>query len=284
MLAAIIASQEDEMAKQPFLILATLLSCIACGGSGGGGDPAKGAKEASDNLLREIVPVGLADRELFSRLAGTFAASQMLADGSKIYFSVPKPYGSWLCRVDRVHLSRWIVSGRPKPKGKFFEDDLEVTRKYAAWRSPQEKSEKNRDQACQEFKNFDKTFSADEDGAPSRYIFLLDQFLANLKNNRTKYKMTCNDSRDGNHDRPTACDPTAVLKGISMYSSFSGSTESATEVDGGKIHRDTIWFERGYEHGHPVSLSMEFESLQTYGEQSQDEAEITLVAIRLEAL
>jgi hypothetical protein len=278
MLAAITASQEDEMAKRSFLILATLLSCVACGDAAGGADP------ATNNLKRDIVPVSPADRELFSRLAGTFAASQMLADGSKIYFSVPKPYGSWLCRVDRVYLPPWIVSGRPKPKGKFFEDDLEVTTQYAAWRSPQEKPDKNRDQACQEFKNFDKAFYADENGDPSRYIFLIDQLLANLGNNRTKYNLTCNDSRDGNPNGQTACDPTEVLKDVSIYISFSGSTQSATEVDGGKIHRDTIFVDRGSEHGHPVSLSIKFESHQTYGEQSSSEADITSVAIRMEVL
>jgi hypothetical protein len=269
------------MAKQPFLILATLLSCVACGDAGSGADP---AIEAIDELEREILPISPADRELFSRLAGTFAASQMLADGSKIYFSVPKPYGSWLCRVDRVYLSRWIVSGRPKPKDKFFEDDLDVTTQYAAWRSPQDKSEKDRDQACQEFKNFDKTFYADENGDPSRYIFLLDQLLENLSNNRTKYKLTCNDLRDGNPNAQTVCDPKEVLKDVSIYSSFSGSTEAATEVDGGKIHRDTISLDRGTEHGHPVYLSIEIESQQAYGEQSSSEADITSVSIRMEVL
>lgn len=271
------------MTKRTFMILAMFLSCVACGDVGGGVNPAAESEEATDNHESEIAPVSSADRKLFARLADTFTASQMLADGSKIYFSVPKPYDTWLCRVDRVYLPPWIVSGRPKPNGKFFKDDLEIHREYAAWRSPQEKSEKDRDQACREFRNFDKTFSVDENGDPSRYIFLLDQLLADLRDNRTEYKLTCSDSR-GDHDRPIACDPKEELKDVSIYSSFSGSTESATEVDGGKIHRDTVWFIRGYEDDHLVSLFIGFESLQSYGEHSSSEADIRSVAIRIVVL
>jgi hypothetical protein len=86
------------------------------------------------------------------------------------------------------------------------------------------------------------------------------------------------------HDKPIACDPKEVLNGVSIYGSFNGSTGSATEVDGGKINRDTVWFDRGYEDDHPVSLSIDFESLQTYGEQSSSEADIRSVAIRIEVL
>lgn len=264
------------MSKKPFAMLATILSCHACGDAGGSLDP---AEVAPANVEREIATIGSSDHELFARLAGTFAASQMLDDGAKIYFTAPKPYGSWLCRVDRVHLPPWIVSGRPKTKGEFFKDDLDVIRQYAAWRSPQEKSEKDRDQACREFKNFDKAFYADENGDPSRYIFLLDRLLTDLTYKKIKYNLHCTDPLDANSTRQIACNPKKLLEGVSIYTRFSGFTASATEVDGGKIHRDTLLFDRGYEHGHPVSLSIDFESFQNYGEQSSSEANIKSVAI-----
>lgn len=269
------------MPKKPFVMLATVFACAACGDAGGSVDPAEATPA---NIERRIATINSSDQELFARLAGTFAASQMLADGAKIFFTVPKPYGSWLCRVDRVHVPPWIVSGRPKTKGEFFKDDLKVTRQYAAWRSPQEKSEKDRDQACREFQNFDNAFYADENGDPSRYIFLLDQLLTDLTHSKLRYSMNCTDLRDASPNRQIACDPKELLKGVSIYTSFSGSTASATEVEGGKIHRDTILFDRGYEHGHPVLLSIEFESFQIYGEQSSAEANIKSVAIRMEAL
>lgn len=269
------------MSKKPFVILATILLCAACGDAGASVDPAEATPA---NVERQIATTNSSDHELFARLANTFAASQILADGGIIYFTVPKPYGSWLCRVDRVHLPPWIVSGRSKTKGEFFKDDLEVIRQYAAWRSPQEKSKKDRDQACREFQDFDKTFYVDENGDPSRYIFLIDQLLTDLTHNKSKYTLNCIDSRHTILNRKIACNPKELLKGISIYVGFSGSTASATEVDGGKIHRDTISFDRGYEGGHPVLLSIQFESFQTYGEQSSSEANITSVQIRMEAL
>lgn len=269
------------MSKRPFVMLATILSCVACGDAGGSVDPAEATPA---NAERQIATINSSDHELFARLARTFAASQMLSDGSKIYFTVPKPYGSWLCRVDRVHLPPWIVSGRSKTKGEFFKDDLEVTRQYAAWRSPQEESKTDRDKACREFQNFDQAFYADENGDPSRYIFLLDNLLNNLTYKQFRYNINCIDSRHERSDRKISCDPKELLKDVSIYVGFNGSTASATEVDGGKIHRDTIMFDRGYEDRHPVLLSIQFESFQTYGEQSSSEANITSVQIRMEAL
>jgi hypothetical protein len=280
-LQTIIASQEYDMSKKPFVMLATILPCVACEDASGSVDP-EGATPAY--VERQIATVSSSDQEIFGRLAGTYAASQMLADGAKIYFTAPKPYGSWLCRVDRVHVPPWIVSGRPKTKGEFFEDDLQVTRLYAAWRSPQEKSKKDRDQACQEFQKFDDTFYSDNNGEPSRYIYLLDQLLKDITRSKSIYNLNCTDLRDASHKIEVACDPKKLLKDLSIYTSFSGSTASSKEIEGGKIHRDTIFFDRGYEDGHPFLLSIEFESFQIYGKQSSSEASIKSVAISMEAL
>lgn len=274
--------------KNSLFLLPMLVFCCACESPEGRIDAADlaGSDEgASEDSEPDIEPVGPDDGDRFARLAGTFVASKPLTGGARVYFAQPKPYGSWLCRVDRVYLPEWIVTGRPKAEDKFWEDDLSVVTLYAAWRSPSDTVKMDRDEECRSFDNFDSLFSAKgESGNPSRYIYVLDQLLSALKDDQFNNKVTCIDRRHGGRAGTKVCDPNEVLKGVSISSPFSGSTTSETEVGGGKIYEDAIYLDRGYDHGHPVMLSIEFESLQTYGEQSNSEADIKAVAISIDVL
>lgn len=223
-----------------------------------------------------------ADHAAFGRLGKTLIASARRYEGAKVYYAQPKPYGRWICRVDVINLPGWIVEGRPKPEAKFWEDDLAVSTLYAAWRSPQEHQDADRMTACKDFRQFDRLFYADEGNNPERDIYVLDQLLRAIAKGSPAFKLTCIDKRETTEGRP--CDPAKVLRGITIQSPFSAASKGEREVSSGQIHSDTLRFDFGRKHGHPVDLAIEFESKQTYGKQSNSEGDIISARITLEVL
>lgn len=222
------------------------------------------------------------DHAAFGRFGKTLIASAGRYEGAKVYYAQPKPYGGWICRVDVISLPGWIVEDRPKPEAKFWEDDIAVSTLYAAWRSPQVNPDADRMAACKDFRQFDRLFYAGEGNNPERDIYVLDQLLSAIAKGSPAFKLTCVDKRDAADGRP--CDPAKVLHGITIQSPFSAASKGERKVSGGQIHFDTLRFDFGREHGHPVELAIEFESKQTYGKQSNSEGDIISARITLEVL
>lgn len=223
-----------------------------------------------------------ADHAAFARFGETLVASTGRYGGAKTYYAQPKPYGQWTCRVDVINLPGWIVEGRQKPDSKFWEDDLVVRTHYAAWRSPQERPDADRMAACKEFRQFDHLFYAGEGNDPERNIYVLDQLLRAIAKGSPAFKLTCIDRRailKGN-----TCDPATAVRGITIHTPFTATSEDEWRVRGGQINFNTLRFDLGYEHEHPVQLVIEFESMQTYGKQSIAEGTITSARITIEVL
>lgn len=241
-------------------------------------DPA--ASVISKRTSEVTLPIGPEDHAAFGRLAKTFVGSQQHPSGTKTYYTEPKPYGSWLCRVDSVSLPEWIATGRSKQKSEFWKDDLKIEHQFAAWRSPRDESAGSRDDACKSFRRFDELFFADGIDGPARYIFLLDQLLGDLSDDQVPYGISCTDGRL-HGSKANECDPKQILQDITIYSSFSGETLDSPEVEDGRLWKDSLQFYLGHEHGHPVILSISFDSKQTYGKQSNSEADILAAKIAI---
>lgn len=222
------------------------------------------------------------DRARFGRLADTFVAKRQLYGGAVAYYTQPKPYGSWLCRVDVVTLPGWIAAGRSKPESEFWEDDLDVRRFYGAWRSPRENETANRMEACRGFRRFEGLFLAEGSTSPERYIYLLDQLLLDLANDGSAGKVTCLDKRKSQSG--VACNAKDLLGEVSIYTPFSAATRASREVAGGQIYSDSLSFDFGDVGDHPAMLTIEFESKQTFGKQSSAEADIESAKIVVEVL
>lgn len=254
-----------------------LFACSSCS--------AKAPDEASAETTqgqRTSEAVSAEDEAAFARLGSTFVESKELNSGGKIFYAQPKPYGSWLCRIDVVSLPAWIINERQKTRSEYWQDDVEVRTEFAAWRSPSENAAIEREDACRQFRNFNSLFSADGVDGPERYIFLLDRLLRDLQGNQARYTTICNDKRP--MDGEVNCEPRQVLQDISIFSSFSAQTNASREVTGGRHWSDTLTFDLGRQDDHPVILTIDFEAVQTYGEQSMSEADIQSAKIEIEIL
>lgn len=259
-------------------VLAALLLAFACQCEQAAENRRDGAGSASAN---SVASVPENSEEIFARLGGSFIASERLPSGAVLFYAQPKPYSSWLCRIDVIQTPPWIVEGRAKTEGEFWDDDVTVTRMYAAWRSPREDQDKDRMQACREFRNFDGMFATDDDLGSERFVYLLDRLQHDLETGEVRYPIECVDKRS---DRDRACDPQQALQGVSIYSRFSGTTTAERESETSTVRTDSLTFPIGQDDGHPVALDILFESEQHYGRQSVSEADIRSVKISVEVL
>jgi len=179
-----------------------------------------------------------------------------------------------------MYLPEWVATKRAKTESEFWKDDVSITRRYGAWRSPRENATEDRMDACREFRRFDDLFFANEGSDPGRLLFLLDAFLHDLSVGQFPYTVRCIDKRPD--DRGIECDPKKGLQAISIYSSFSGSTTAERALSSSHIRTDILDFDVGQDHGHPVILSIRFESEQRHGEQSSDQADILSATVTFE--
>ena len=236
---------------------------------------------APENRGKEADAVPENSGEILARLGKTFAASKRLPSGGILFFTRPKPYGDWLCRIDAIYTPPWIVEGRAKTESEFWDDDITVTRKYATWRSPRENQDKDRTQACRQLRNFDSMISTDDGLGAERFVFLLDKLQHDLKTGEVPYAVECVDKRS---DRDVACEPEQALRSVSIYSPFGGTTTDERESENSAIRTDRLSFPIAQENGHPVSLEILFEDEQHYGRQSVSEADILSAKISIEVL
>lgn len=220
--------------------------------------------------------------EIFGRLADTFVASETYPTGNMIFYAPPKAYGSWLCRVDKISIPEWIARGRPKSEGEKWKDDIAVETYYAAWRSPAEGNDDDREAACAKFRDFDTLFYADGIDGPGRYIFLLDRLLRDLAAGKTTYPVECVDRRGSRAGKP--CDAKAVASGLSIRKLGSGQTESERETENSFRRIDRLHFRIGKAHDHPVILVLTIDSEQHFGRQSIDEGDIRSARLEMEVI
>jgi hypothetical protein len=236
-------------------------------------------EEATETAAQPVPTTPSSRAEIFGRLADTFVASETYPTGDMIFYAPPKAYGSWLCRVDKITVPEWIAHGRPKNEGEKWKDDIEVERYYAAWRSPAEGTDDNREAACAKFRDFDSLFSADGTDGPGRYIFLLDRLLRDLAMGKTSYPVECLDRRESRTGKP--CDAKVVASGLSIKRLSGGQTESERETENSSLRTDQLHFRVGDAHGHPVVFTLRIDSEQHFGRQSMDEGDIRSAGFEL---
>jgi len=160
--------------------------------------------------------------------------------------------------------------------------DVAVETYYAAWRSPAEGNDDDREAACAKFRDFDTLFYADGIDGPGRYIFLLDRLLRDLAAGKTTYPVECVDRRGSRAGKP--CDAKAVASGLSIRKLGSGQTESERETENSFRRIDRLHFRIGKAHDHPVILVLTIDSEQHFGRQSMDEGDIRSARLEMEII
>jgi hypothetical protein len=194
------------------------------------------------------------------------------------FYAAPKPYGSWLCRVDVVSIAGKIVMSEVEGSANRWDDDIDIKTGYGTWTSPTNPSE-DRDKGCSEYREFNELFFVDEKIDPLRAAFLLDTLISDARQKATKYPIQCWDAVEDIRDKPKPCDGNATLAALALSHLGSAQSRSETEMSKSKMREDELFFRLDSKSEHPLVMTVNVTSEQHYGKQSSSEADIRAVTI-----
>lgn len=179
-------------------------------------------------------------RNLALRVTNRFVAQRgQPGAGDIVFFVKPKPYSSFLCRVDAFQFAAKVVRGRTN-KGEYWADDLAIKRYYALWRLPDE-PERGRSpgKECRAFRDFDRLITAD--GAEidiERALTHLSRASTEARKGTVTFDLKCEDSRTSQRK---ACDGMALLKTFDPLAVRGvQSTEHGDYDDAETVYEDMV--------------------------------------------
>lgn len=239
--------------------------------------------------LRIFVPAQPPAAELLARAGHTFVASSpppVNRLAGRAFYTAPKPFGgSWLCRVDVLHIAPWIVWNYPKPADKTFDDDIEIRRMYGVnGRPDREVSDQDYEHSCDNFRDFDHLIFSGDGDSPNRAVFVLHNIITAIQAKTNSFKIECTDRRWG-FDHPRLCDGPKIVSELSLK-----SLNQTTNMSEAKSRDSTILIDALYFHldqnsgGHPQTMTLEVKSEQVVGKQSIEEPDVRAVHVYLDTL
>lgn len=196
------------------------------------------------------------------------------------FYDQPKPYGDWLCRVNRYFVPEKVLTGKMVQTQDWWDDNLAVEMEYGVWRKPSlgQASDAERHKACRAYRDFDHLFTATNLADPERGAFLLDRILMEFSANRLTVPVAC--EHDFGNGVKSRCDETKLLRSMRLNDlrRIVPVSESAIKNGIRRIERlELAWTPPPG--GHYPLLELLVESEQVYGKQSVSEGE--LKSIRL---
>jgi hypothetical protein len=226
-------------------------------------------------------------RELMGRVGDRFVhdtrrPGSSLANGVG-FFDQPKPYGSWLCRVNLYYVHPRIVAGKAARDKDFWDDDLEVRRLYGVWKRPTAPDDPklDRDAACARYDDFDHLFSEDDLLAAERGVYLLDVASQAARTGKPPFALTCVDQRRKYAGEP--CDGLPVLAAADLKKIRQVADTHERRDDEAAYRTDTIYMAQdGDIGGHPVTTAFVIQSVQRFGKNSVSEGDVVSVEVRRE--
>jgi len=234
-------------------------------------------------------PVESADlgERLMARVGRNFVGDsrrQWPPDIGMTFYSEPKPYGSWLCRVDLVSVPPKIVQGTSDGSD-FYDDDIKVFTKYGLWRSPTgpDQSEEAQSAACRAFRKFGTMIYDSTEDSVLRSTYVADVILKQVRVGRPTFPVACVDRRLGSKGRP--CDGIQQLRKLLLTDLRGVSTISEKEGPHSYTRVDRLGF-RGVRtgKGEEEVVSLRVTDEQVVSRQSADEADVKSVVVELDTI
>ena len=221
--------------------------------------------------------------QILGKVGGLSVAHRRVNGQGVVFYDQPKPYGDWLCRVNRYFVPEKTLTGKTELPQDWWADDLAIEREYGIWRRPTlgRASDSARHKACQPYRDFDHLFSASESADPERAAFLLDSILTNLRSDELRIPITCDRfTKDGTK---ASCDGAEILRSVSLDDLRRIETMAEREIDHGMLRTDRLGLEGGahLKSMHSV-LELVVESEQRFGKDSASEGELRSVRVVVE--
>lgn len=216
-------------------------------------------------------------RETLGKIGNKLVAHRRTLGGGIVFYDQPKPYGSWLCRVNRYSVPEKTLTGLNVLPQDHWDDDLEMTREYGVWRKPSlgQGNDTDRDVACLAYRDFDHLFRAADSADPERAAFLLDRILTEFGSGKPTIPVTCRYVSGAGESK---CDGREVLRSLKLGDLGKIESVSEREVPNGAVHVDLLSV------SYPIKDKLTFTQLsvtseQHYGTQSSAEGELKSVEV-----
>lgn len=219
---------------------------------------------------------------VLSKVSSHFVAHRREKGGGIVFYDQPKPYGDWLCRVNRYFVPEKTLTGKMALEQDWWADDLEVAREYGVWRRPTlgHLSDAERDRACHAYRNFDHLYTASNSGDPERAAYLMDRILTDLHANKLKVPVSC-EHVFGNGEI-ARCDGMTILRSMTLNDLSNIEPVSEHGLSNGMRRVDRLLLASELSGQHPTLRQLLVESEQRYGEQSAIEPELVSIRFVLE--
>lgn len=203
-----------------------------------------------------------------------------LHDGPIEFYTVPKPYGETLCRVDVYTVAPKIVRGTILDKEE-WDNDLKVDTRYGLWRRPSATGG-DRYKACAAFRDFRHLITEGNLLSVARATYAMDTILDRARSGKVSFKLSCTvmSLRLG---KPISCDPLAILRALSLQDIYRTEMKSETEGEHSSVRHDEVLVASDriakILKMKTFMTVINIEDEQHFGKQSIDEAEVRAVEI-----
>jgi len=157
---------------------------------------------------------------IMARVGKDFVAYRRSAGSGITFYDRPKPFDSWLCRVNAFYVPEKVLTGAIKRTQDRWEDNLSVETLYGVWKKPslgRAGPDSERHQACARFNDFDHLISERGELSIDRGVYLFDRILSDAKSGGFPPNLSCNRAvvtSSGISEQ--ACDATAFLRSLTL--------------------------------------------------------------------
>ena len=223
--------------------------------------------------------------QVLGKVSSHFVAHRRDQNVGVAFYDQPKPYGDWLCRVNRYFVPEKTLTGKIVQPQDWWADDLAVEMEYGVWRKPGlgRANDAERHKACHAYRDFDHLFTAAKSGDPERAAFLLDRILTDFRANKLTVPISCEHiNGDGTK---ALCDENKILRSMTLNDLRSIESVSESEVNNGMRRVDRLGLAGAPPSAsHYTLLELLVESEQRYGKQSASEGELRSIRLVIEEI